>query len=279
VTIQASGDPWSLRVLYIFVGAVISGLVGWLSSLYNHYRDARKHHREELKQSVLEPLRAATLNTDLMPTFEINFGPQTYNPNAGVAEYPIRHGPVLVVHQPEITSDHIVEKALLEDARKNHYVDLIVAWEKFSQSVFRHSQFWHKLIEDMAREIHVSSRLPAHPSDNSGGPYVMHLQLAMVVYGRLMEFGEAALRIEQHPDAACLTNGGANWAKGLPEQMKAIMQKMDDLISANRDRVARLRRELAGLRTEQAALVSALSYEMASKRLPGICDLVPFFQL
>jgi hypothetical protein len=277
--IEASGDPWSVRVLYIFVGAVISGLVGWLSSLYNHYRDSRKHHLEELKQHVLEPLRSAMLNATLLPTLEVVFGIQTYNPNAGVSEYPMGHGPVLAAQESEVTLDRVVEEALLEDARQNHYVSLMSSWGKFSQAVAQHSRDRQAWIEGLAKEILAFSGLPAHPAKDHNGPYVMQIQLAMVIYGRLMEFGEATLKIEQHPDSACLTNGGANWAKGRPEQMKALMHKMDELISANRDRTTELRSEFASLLQERNTLVGRFSYEISAKKLPGRCDLVPFFQL
>jgi len=46
---ETSSDPWSVRLLLIFVGAIISAVVGWLSSQVNHYRDSRKHHLEEIK--------------------------------------------------------------------------------------------------------------------------------------------------------------------------------------------------------------------------------------
>jgi hypothetical protein len=277
--IAASGDPWSVRVLYIFVGAVISGLVGWFSSLYNQYRDSRKHHLEELKQHVLEPLRSAMLNETLLPTVGVVFGLQTYNPNVSVSEYPMGHGPVLVTQEPEITLTRVVEKALLEDARQNHYVSLMSSWGGFSQAVAKHSQDRQALIEGLATEILTFSGLPAHPAKDHNGPYIMQLDLAMFIYSRLLEFGEAALKIEQHPDGACLTNGGANWAKGRPDQMKAVMQKMDELISANRARATELRSEFAGLVQEQKTLVARFSYEISAKRLPGRCDLVPFFQL
>jgi hypothetical protein len=75
-----------------------------------------------------------------------------------------------------------------------------------------------------------------------------------------------------------LTNGGANWAKGPTEQMKALMYKMDELLGANRKRAAELQHELAGLSQQRKTLVETFSYEIAAKRLPGRCDLVPFFQ-
>jgi hypothetical protein len=278
VMIQTDGDPWSIRVVWIFVGALISGLVGWASSLYNHYRDSRKHHLEELKQQVLEPLRTATLAPTLLAAFDVAWGPQAYNTNVRVSEYPVTHGLVLQVVEPETTSDHVVEKALLQDARKNHYVHLISSFDKFSQSVAKHSRHRRELVEELAKNILAFSGLPAHPTNNNG-PYIMQLNLALVVYGRLMEFGEAALKIDQHPDGACLSNGGANWAKGQPGQMKDIMKYMDGLIDANRERAAQLRSELAGLRQEQNTLADAFSYEIAAKRLPGACDLVPFVQL
>jgi hypothetical protein len=272
-------DPWWVRVFYILIGALISALVGWVSSLYNHYRDSRKHHSQELKQHVLEPLRAATATPALTPNFEISFGPQTYNPNVGVSEYPVSHGPVLLVHEPEIILHRVTETALLQDARKNHYMRLIARWEKFVESVSDHSRHRRELLESLAQDILTSSGLPAHPAKDHNGPYVMQLQLAMVAYGRLMKFGETALKVEQHPDGACLTTGGGNCAKGQPVQVKALLQKMDDLIVVNRDRAAQFVRELAVLTQEQSALVAAFSYEIAARRLPGRCDLVPFWQL
>lgn len=280
--IQAGGDPSPVRALWILIGAVIgavvSGAVGWISSLYNHYRDSRKLHLEELKQHVLEPLRIAALAPTLLPAFDVAWGPQAYNTNVGVSEHPVTHGPVLQVLEPETTSGNVMEKALLQDARKNHYVHLISSFDNFSQSVAKHSRHRRELVEELAKNILLFSTLPAHPTNNNG-PYIMQLNLALVVYGRLMEFGEAALKIDQHPDGACLSNGGANWAKGQPGQMKDIMKFMDGSIEANRDRASQLRRELESLKQQQITLAEAFSLEIAAKGLPGRCNLVPFFQL
>lgn len=225
--IQTCGDPSSLRALWILIGAVIgavvSGLVGWVTSLYNHYRDSRKNHLEEVKRHVLEPLRTATLAPTLLPAFEVAWGRHTYNAKVGVSEYPVTHGPVLQTVGPEISSDHIVERALLADARRSHYKDLIVSWEKFSQSVAKHSQHRREMVEGLAKNILAFSALPEHPANNNG-PYIMQLNLALVVYGRLMEFGEVALKIDPHPDGACLSNGSANWAKGQTGQLKDLMK-------------------------------------------------------
>jgi hypothetical protein len=89
--IQAGGDPSSVRALWILIGAVVGavvvpGVVGWVSSLYNHYRDSRKLHLEELRQDVLEPSRSAALAPTLLPAFEVAWGPQAYNTNVGVSE-------------------------------------------------------------------------------------------------------------------------------------------------------------------------------------------------
>lgn len=278
--IETSGDPWSVRVLYIFVGAVISGLVGWISSLYNHYRDSRKHHLEELKQHILEPLRLATLDSAVLPSFQVGFGLQKYNPDAKVSEHPATHGPVLLTQEPETGLDRIGENALLQDARQNHYVSLVASYEKFGRFVARHSQSRRQLIEDLATEILRFSGLPAHPAGDHRGPYVMQLQLAMFVYGRLMEFGEAALTIEQDQDLTCLVGEGlAKWATGRPDQIRALTKKIGDLVDANRHRASELRSELSSLLKEQNALAATLSYEIAAKRLPGRCDLVPFWQM
>src|ERR1700677_1295541 len=176
VMIQAARDPSSIRALWILIGAVIgaiiSGLVGWVASLYNHYRDSRKNHLEELKRHVLEPLRTATLAPSLSPAFEVAWGRHTYNVNVGVAGYPVTHGPVLQAVGPEISSDHIVESALLTDARRSHYKELIVSWEKFSQSVAKHSHHRREMVERLAKDILAFSGLPENPAKNNS-PYVM----------------------------------------------------------------------------------------------------------
>jgi hypothetical protein len=275
-------DPsWWIRVAYILIGALISALIGWFSSLYNHYRDSRKHHLGELKRHVLDPLRAATLVPTLRPTFEVIWGPQTYNPNVGVSEYPVTHGPVLRMREPEITVDRDVEPSLLEDARGNHYPSLIPRWERFIAAVSKHSRDHREFVERLAEDILTSSGLPAHPSKERNGPYIMQLELALVVYGRLMKYGQAMLEVEDHPhEASYLTcSNTARWAKGQPAQIRGIVQRMDSLISTNRDRAAQLERELAALAHEQSTLVALLSYEIAARKLPGRCRLVPFWQL
>jgi len=78
---------------------------------------------------------------------------------------------------------------------------------------------------------------------------------------------------------AYLAYGGANWARAERTQIQALMQKMDDLIAVNRDCASQLEREFSALAQERTALIAALSYEIAAKKLPGRCDLVPFWQL
>jgi hypothetical protein len=270
------GDPTSVRVLFLIGGGVISGVVGWISSLINHYRDLKKRHLEDLRELVLEPLRTATLAPTLSPRFGIAFGPQTYDPEVGVSESPVTHGPRLLVVEPETTSSHLREKALLSDARKNHYIDLIASFEKFSQSVAKHSQHRRELFDRLAKEILTFSKLPPHPSGNFGEPYIMQLDLALIVYGRLMHFGESVLKIQPHEKGAYLTNGSQQLANGQPEQLEAIMRFMDDLRNGNRELASDLQLELTNLKQQQDALAEKFSYEIVSKRLPDGCDLVPF---
>ena len=270
------GDPTSIRVLFLIGGGVISGVVGWISSLINHYRDSKKRHLDDLKEHVLEPLRTATLAPTLSPRFGIDFGPQTYDPNVGVSESPVTHGPRLLVVEPETASSHLREKALLRDARKNHYVDLIASFEKFSQSVEKHSLHRRELFDRLANAILTFSALPAHPSGNFGEPYIMQLDLALVVYGRLMHFGESALKIQPHEKGAYLTNGSQQLANGQPEQLQDIVNYMDELRNSYRELASDLQLELTNLKQRQDALAEKFSFAIVAKRLPKGCDLIPF---
>lgn len=281
VILDASADPWSVRILYIFIGAVISAIVGWLSSQVNQYRDSRKHHLDEIKKQILEPARAKLQAANLYPQISAVWSLHTYNPNATSSEVPVAAGPILVVNGPSIWPDLSTDEALLEDARARHYPDLMNSLEKFRDTLLSHMEKRERFVEELSNTILETSGLDAHPSSARNGFYVMHRTLGVFVYDRLMEVGQSAIRaeIDANANLAYLKDGGNNLAMGRPDQIKSVHQLVDSLITSNRQRIAELKEELSKLYSVRNDLSRRFSYAIAAKSLPKSCDLVPFFQL
>jgi len=275
---EAPPDPWSIRVFYIFLGAVISAIVGWFSSQVNHYRDSRKHHLEQIKKQVLEPLKASLQAANLKPIIAASWQLHTYNPDASASEIPVAAGPVLVVDAPHVGLGLSFDEALLEDARTRHYADLIGSIENFRDTLLRHVERREHWVEELAKTILAASGLDAHPAPTPNGPYVMQRNLAVFVYDRLMQVGQTALSVTIEPTHALLTDGGQALAKGTPDEIRRLPQLLDSLIKSNKERASQFEEELKQLYAARSALSHRLSYEIAANRLPKSCDLVPFFQ-
>lgn len=259
------------------VGAASTAVGSWLTFKVHVYQEARVHHREELKQHVLQPLRSAIEGLHLHLTFSVEWQQQSLNRNASASEMPVKFGPALNINDPGLISDNSVEPALLEDARANHYPKLIAGWDKLRSSWFAHLDRRMKLIEELAQSVIDSSGLEAHPAKDPNGQYVMHLALAMFVYSRLMGLGDRALNIEVEPNCAYLTDGGQRVAKSTPDQVRRVLQIADSLIQSHAARASQLNTELATMVAARSALLHQFSLAIAAKRLSRRCELVPFF--
>src|ERR1700733_11032288 len=225
---------WSIHLLY-WIGGVATTVAGsWVSSKIRDYQEARNHHRDDLKEHVLRPLRSKIEAMPLLPTFSAEWFPQHRNPNASALEPPVTYGHVLSINESYENSDSPIEQALLEDARVNHYPNLIAAWKTLQDSAIVHLDRRARWVEEIAEAVSSGSSLEAYPTKEVNTPYVMHRSLAMFVYNRLVGLGEGFLHVQIEPSMAFLSDGGQRLAMGQNGQMHNMVQLIDSLMQFHR---------------------------------------------
>lgn len=281
---------WPVRLL-AFVGGVASTVAGsWISSKIHVYHDSRKAHLEDLKKQVLVPLRDA-LEHHLRPlvfhqvaVISVHTGATTeVLEKPKVTEAQTRWGDVLTVASPRATIFSSVDSALLQDARKSHFDRDIARVDALVSSCEAYAHDCHVWVESMALEILRESGLPGFPN-LTGGPgykaYVMHHRLAVFVYKRLFGIQTAPLRIsgDGGPEPyRTLTGEDAAIALGSLQEMEALVQELNGLLESEGASARILRDKATKLQIFFSNVVPALDYAIASRRLRGQCDLVPFF--
>ncbi len=134
----------------------------------------------------------------------------------------------------------------------------------------------------MGNEILVSSKMNPYGQTNSP-PYVNHLRLGLWIYGRLFRLPTEALRQSNQgtywsiEGAPTVPNEIGNATLAYEGQNNLLLQKIDEITSANRERAAELQRESESITTQAVRLRSKLEYQIAKKKLRRRCDLVKFF--
>ena len=108
----------------------------------------------------------------------------------------------------------------------------------------------------------------------------MNLELGVFIYLRLIGKGLANLTIEhqQHDGTYLLSlNHLQNVAHGSEEQMKYLIQMLEQIRQTQAPRAKELQQEFENLQTKRTALSLQFSLAIASKKLTGRCPLVKFF--
>jgi hypothetical protein len=268
---------WSVKALY-YVGGVASTVVGsLLSSKIRVYHDARNSHRDELQKKVLEPLRRS-LELYGIPQFTVLYQAQQYNAQASAGQSPSTYGPQVVLERP--SQQPSLDQALLEDARLHHYADAITAVDAFVKGWSAEAERHRVFVEATSQELLSASLLPAFPSPNPG-PYIMHWNLGVFVYSRLVLKEDVRLWTQpqpdgQVPDCHVLSDGHVTVAKGSLSQMKNIVSWVDAELIAKRERANAFSAALKVLEAKRAALNRQLSLAIAEKKLKHQCALVKF---
>lgn len=276
----------SLQLL-IWVGGIATTVAGsWIASKIRIYHDDRRSHHQELKDKVLSALR------DLLADHQSLFGHRipVLIEKVGYSEIvharpdqdAVRSGLMLHRNNPW---PHVLSKmdgALLEDAKRIHYENLMAEILAFAALWELHTEHCQAWIEEIANEILVKSQMNPYAPPYTP-PYVNHLRLGLWIYGRLFGLPTEALR---------QANQGKFWSiEGAPtvpdqignatlaneEQNALLLQKVEEIIAANRKRAAQLQRESEGITNRAVDLRSKLEYEIAKKKLRRHCDLVKFF--
>jgi len=271
------------------VGGAASTVVGsWISSKIRLYDDDRKSHHQELKDKVLLPLR------DLLAEQQKLFGHQVpvLTEKWGPSRMPIldarpdqdafESGAFLHVNDPWPAAFSRLDRALAEDAKRVHYKKLMAEIAALSSSWKTHTAHCSMWVGKIGFEILDASNMnPYQPPYQP--PYVNHLRLAVWIYRRLFHIPTDALRqsnqgqywsIEGAPTVPAVS-GIATLAK--EEHNRLLMEAIEKITSANRERAVALRREAEAIANQADYLRSKLEYEMAKKKLRKHCDLVKFF--
>jgi hypothetical protein len=277
-------SPAQLYTLLGWIGGAASTAGGALfASKIRVYHDNRKAHLQDLQEKVLGPIRDGLTNnfgaavSQQAPLLSVNWAPVEFDERAKVTEDPTEHGEVLVA--PFLTSKIFgpIHSALLEDAKKNHYVKLMRRIDGFLSRWGQHLSLWHVWASHVSREILKQAGLEAFPTK---GPavrsYVMHLRLAMFLYNRLAGFATPRLTIEEQGSACFLSGMNTNLAFGERQQIEGIVALLDKLLEMERPRTADLRSKAPAFQKEFEKICGELDYALASRKPRGRCDLVKF---
>lgn len=273
----------SLKAL-IWAGGAASTLVGswltsWVSSKTGVYHNARNSHMEELKQSVLQPIRDALDTQYSGVSFSIDWRGQQYNQLATARELPVMYEPMVIFADPGPSIQSALDGAFLEDARTNHYPDLISGWDEFrTMWLEKHVRAHQQFMQDVASDILAASGLPAHPAPQPG-PYVMHLFLAEFVYHRLMQMSVTSLTVQSQAGSVefVLSHSSTNAAAGTEAQMNELIETVDAAIERYRHRAKELQERMNEAQKIRTSLLLKYSLALAAKKLRGRCVLVRFF--
>lgn len=275
----------ALQLLIWVVGVATTVAGSWIASTIRVYHDDRKSHHQELKDKVLRPFR------DLLAEHQALFSHRVpalieklgYSEivDARPDQDAVRPGLVLHCNNPWDGALLKIDRALFEDASRIHYKKLLTEIRELVTSWEAHLERCRMWVAEMGNEILTSSQMNPYAPPYTP-PYVNHLRLGLWIYGRLFHLPTEALRqanqgtywsIEGAPTVpneigiATLANEGQN---------TLLLQKIEEIMAANRQRAAELQRESEGITTQAVRLRSNLEYEIAKKKLRGRCALVKF---
>jgi hypothetical protein len=105
----------------------------------------------------------------------------------------------------------------------------------------------------------------------------MEYRLALFVYKRLFRFPAAALTVTDYDSYWTLNSQDATLAVGSKEQVGALLDLVNSLLTSEENTACVLRSKAGGLQKDFQELTPMLEYAIASRRLRKRCDLVTFF--
>lgn len=288
-------NPAQLYALLKWIGAgvaagatVVTGTFvrNWITNKMHDYEDRKKAHLEELKEKVLSPIREGLSHnfgavvSRQAPLLAVQGATVEFHERAKVTEEPAEGGEVLVAPFPTHKVFGSIRSALLEDARKNHFPELMSKIDDFLSRWGAYLGLWHVWASGISREILRHSGLdafPPKPVPSTFRFYVMHLRLALFVYNRLAGFVTPGLAVQEQGGVWALSGMNYTLALGSREQMDALIVLLDKLLETERLRTAELRNKAAAFQEEFGNICGELDYAIASRRPRGRCDLVTFF--
>jgi hypothetical protein len=270
----------------LWAGGVLTTIIGsWITSRIRLYQDHKNAHHQELKDRILAPMKSGLLEhfgpmaAGQSGVLGLEYGAQQINESAKITEDATRSGFFLVAPFPTSAIFGLLDSALLVDARRTHYRDVMELVDGFLSEWSAAAGECHAWCSKLAERILRESKMPAFlGSGGHTGSYVMHLHLALVVYRRLSGFPVGAARVvNQGPDWVMHIEDRAA-AVGSEQQVDAVVEILDGLVESEAATARGLGEKIAGLnRKLMVEVVGALDYAAASRRLRRRCDLVPFF--
>jgi len=268
----------------IAVGTFVRSLV---TNRMSSYEERKKAHLQEIKEKVLLPLQKGI--TDHLPLFNHEkpvvmerWGRLTYTKTVRPTEDPATHGAILESVNPWTDILERIDRALLEDVKTKHFRQEVSEVLALAESWQLHSARCLKWVGEIAGKVLKESKMNpyAPPYDT---PYVQHFRLGVFVCRRL--FHLPTERLHKKSEGQYFSVVGAPTvpdvigAAGLGEEaaVERLLEIVDHIIQDNRENAAQLLSEAKGIRARATILRDRLGLAIASKRLHGRCDLVPFF--
>jgi hypothetical protein len=281
--IEARYAGWSVGLL-MYLAGILSTIAGsWVASKIGMYHDNRRLHHDDLKQKVLIPLcdglqsHYAPLVRHSSEVVSENWGPLVRSEHAKVTESTVVQGPRVQAKDPGTLLESTMDAVLLEDARQNHYEELVAAWDVFKTSWTDYAKRFEDWVTAMSLQILDCSQLLAHPA-SSPGPYAMACRLAVFVYMRLFGLPTDALRKEMQTEGRWFLVGVGTLASGNEGQIDRLVGVLDNLVDSEQNKAETLRRESQGLQLKLDSLSQKLSLAIAERGLRGRCSMVTFFR-
>ena len=151
MTMSAPSTESLVRLLFA-VGGVVTGVAStvagsWISSKIHVYHESRKAHLDEIKQKVLVSFsevlirQYAGLVTHKSFVVVEKWGTRRRKEAASVTEHQTEEGPSLLPVLPDIKE--CVDAALYADARRRHFLKLVLHVERFDEAWRTHANKCH----------------------------------------------------------------------------------------------------------------------------------------
>jgi hypothetical protein len=279
---------WLIRVLFGIGGIVATVFGSWVASKIHVYQENRSAHLDELKTGVLTPL-CEILKGEFSRVVAHQSGviveelqQLRLREGARVVEQDDEIGPGLKCFNPWPNGPRLMTSVLYEDARENHFPELIAEAERFATAWTAFAEHCKGWVEDIADEILRRSQISAWLQP-APAPYVMQYRLAVFVYRRLFHLETNALStmsqgqystLEGAPVLRDMT-GSAAFAS--EEQLGYLTAELDKIIAERREPAKRLAATSKKLLDELQELHRMFEHGIAGKKLRRQCDLVTFF--
>jgi len=266
----------------LYLAGILSTVVGsWVASKIHAYHDNRRLHHDDLKQKVLVPLldgiqsHYAPLLSHTHDVVQVQHGQLRRNEHAKVTEDAEAYGPRIQSIDPASTVEAAVNTALLEDARRNHYRNLVEDWEVFRAGWTEYARKCEEWVIAMAARILNDSGLPSHPAPQ--GPYVMESNLAVFLYLRLLGRPSSTLRKDRQGERYFLVGVGTQ-ALGSEVQIDGLLSLLNSLMETQQGTARSLLNQSRLLEDGLRRLLQKLSLAAAERSFRGRCRVVRFFR-